>query len=61
MASARRVLVLGWSHKVPALLEEFDAYAGEVFEIDVVSTVPVPERETHLRRERRSSAGLNGR
>jgi hypothetical protein len=48
--AARRILVLGWSHKVPALLEEFDGYAGEVFEIDVVSTVPVEERETRLRR-----------
>lgn len=48
--AARRILVLGWSHKVPALLEEFDAYAGEVFEIDVVSTVSVEERETRLRR-----------
>jgi len=27
----RRVLVLGWNHRVPALLEEFAAYAGEAF------------------------------
>ena len=50
MKVARRILVLGWSHKVPALLEEFDSYLGEVFEIDVVSTVSVEERETRLRR-----------
>ncbi|MEX0891000.1 MAG: ion channel DMI1 [Gemmatimonadota bacterium] len=50
VAAARRILVLGWSHKVPALLEEFDSYVGEVFEIDVVSTVSVEERETRLRR-----------
>lgn len=46
----RRILLLGWSHKVPALLEEFDAYAGERFAIDVVSTVPLPERERQLQR-----------
>jgi ion channel POLLUX/CASTOR len=45
-----RVLVLGWSHKVPALLHEFDSYADEPFEIDVVSTAPVAIRETALGR-----------
>lgn len=47
---SRRVLVLGWSHKVPALLEEFDAYSGEAFEVDVVSTVAIAERELRLQR-----------
>jgi ion channel POLLUX/CASTOR len=45
-----RVLVLGWSHKVPALLREFDSYASESFEIDVVSTAPVGRREAALHR-----------
>jgi hypothetical protein len=46
----QRVLVLGWSHKVPALLREFDSYRDERFEIDVVSTVPVARpNQTRLR------------
>ncbi|CAN5664861.1 hypothetical protein BH23GEM10_BH23GEM10_15070 [soil metagenome] len=46
----QRLLVLGWSHKVPALLREFDSYAGESFEIDVISTTPIAMRETALGR-----------
>jgi hypothetical protein len=45
-----RVLVLGWSHKVPALLREFDSYRDERFEIDVTSTMPVARREAELQR-----------
>lgn len=44
-AGTRRILVLGWSHKVKALIDEFSGYAGEQFEIDVLSRVPVAERE----------------
>lgn len=43
-----RLLVLGWSHKVPALLSEFDSYVDELFEIDVVSTAPLAMREAAL-------------
>jgi ion channel POLLUX/CASTOR len=45
-----RVLILGWSHKVPALLSEFDSYADERFSIDVVSTTAVGKREAALQR-----------
>lgn len=41
----RRVLLLGWSHRVPALLREFDSYRGERFRVDVFSALPVAERE----------------
>jgi hypothetical protein len=44
----RRVLFLGWSHKVGALVQEFGSYPTERFEIDVLSVVPADERETHL-------------
>ena len=44
----RRVLILGWSRKVPALLREFARYGTEAFEIDVVSSTPVDEREKLL-------------
>jgi Trk K+ transport system NAD-binding subunit len=44
----RRVLVLGWNHRVPALLEEFSSYAGEAFAIDIVSQVSVAKREKRI-------------
>src|SRR5690606_7084739 len=34
-----RVLILGWSHKVPALLREFDSYEDEHFHIDIISSM----------------------
>lgn len=46
----RRLLVLGWSRKVPSVLREFAGYASERFEIDVVSVVPAREREEQLAR-----------
>lgn len=49
-AAQRRILLLGWSHRVPALLREFDSYAEEVFDIDVLSLVPVAERERIMER-----------
>ena len=47
----RRLLFLGWSHTVQALLAEFGSYPSERFDIDVLSVVPAEEREatlTHL-------------
>jgi hypothetical protein len=46
----RRVLILGWSRKMPALLEEFEKYGKDAFEIDVVSSTPVADRESSLAR-----------
>jgi ion channel POLLUX/CASTOR len=46
----RRVLLLGWNHKVPAMLGEFDSYVDERFEIDVVSTTPAARRQMLLQR-----------
>lgn len=48
---ARRVLVLGWSHKVPALLAELDGQEDEQVAVDVASRVPVDERARILRRQ----------
>jgi ion channel POLLUX/CASTOR len=45
-----RVLLLGWSHRLPALLREFDSYTDERFEIDIVSTMPVAARAEQLLR-----------
>ena len=46
----RRVLILGWSHKAPALIAEFASYPNENFSINVVSTVPVSRRESAVER-----------
>ncbi len=46
----RRVLVLGWSHKAPALLQEFEDYETERFNVDVVSALPVADRQRALER-----------
>ena len=44
----RRVLVLGWNHRVPALLAEFASYSEEEFSIDIVSEVPANKREKRI-------------
>ncbi|MPY72280.1 MAG: ion channel DMI1 [Alphaproteobacteria bacterium] len=43
-SGSRRVLVLGWNHKLPSLLTEFLSYTGEKFVVTVVSRVPAEER-----------------
>ena len=44
----RRVLVLGWNHRIPALLAEFASYPEEEFSIDIVSEVPAKKREKRI-------------
>ncbi len=46
----RRILVLGWSHRVPALVAGFGAYERDQFELDIVSALPALERERELAR-----------
>ena len=46
----RRILILGWNHKVVALLKELDSYLHEQFEITILSLIPSLEREAALRR-----------
>jgi hypothetical protein len=55
----RRVLILGWSRKVPALLREFERYGSDAFEVDVVSLTPLEQREKALARH--DSAAASGR
>ena len=50
MMRHRRILILGWSHKVAALVQEFGSYPSERFEIDVLSMLPVEERDEVMRR-----------
>jgi ion channel POLLUX/CASTOR len=42
---SRRILILGWSHKVPALLRELSTYRQETFEVDILATIPPARRE----------------
>src|SRR5690606_21100325 len=44
-----RVLVLGWSHKLPALIRELNQY-DEQFEMDVISSSAVAQRDSILER-----------
>ena len=46
--SERRILILGWNHKVAALIKELDAYLHEQFEIAILALKPSAERETEL-------------
>jgi hypothetical protein len=46
----RRVLLLGWNHRVPALLREFDSYPDERLHVDLLSLVPTDERERLMER-----------
>lgn len=46
----RRVLVLGWNHKVPSLIDEFDRYTDVHNELDIVSLIPATERQTQVER-----------
>ena len=46
----QRILIMGWSHKLPALLHEFDQYERESFEIDVLSAVSLADRAADLDR-----------
>jgi hypothetical protein len=50
MSRQRRILILGWNHKMPALLQEFDGYDGESFAVDVLSMVPLADRMARLER-----------
>ena len=44
----RRILILGWNHKVAPLIGELDDYLLEQFEISTLSLKPIAERETEL-------------
>jgi hypothetical protein len=48
VAERRRLLILGWSRKVPALLKEFARYGPDAFEIDIVSATPLEQRQELL-------------
>ncbi len=50
-AGKRRVLVLGWSYRLPSLFAELAAYEREQFAIDILSALPAAERARLLARD----------
>jgi hypothetical protein len=46
----RRILLLGWNRRVPSLMAEFSSYGPGQPVLDIVSVVPVSEREHALNR-----------
>jgi ion channel POLLUX/CASTOR len=46
----RRILLLGWGHKAPALLRELGTYADQRFEVDVLAQLSPERRESQLNR-----------
>lgn len=50
--SGRHILILGWSHRVPALIHELGTYAGTGIEVHLVSVVSAEEREREIIRYR---------
>lgn len=46
----RSVLILGWNHKVPALIREFATYPGERFRVRILSTVAATRRKKAIGR-----------
>jgi hypothetical protein len=46
----RRILLLGWNDRVPALVHELDSYENESFDIDILSTIPIHQRENRMAR-----------
>jgi Castor and Pollux, part of voltage-gated ion channel len=52
----QRVLVLGWSHRVVRLIEEFDESRSERFEVTIMSRVGLEQRRAELERVEFSEA-----
>ncbi len=46
----RRILMLGWNHRVPALIRELDSYPGETAEVVVVSFWSIADRDAAITR-----------
>ena len=46
----RRVLILGWSHKIPPLLQELSFSENEIYQVDIASLVAPEARDAAVRR-----------
>ncbi len=56
-----RVLVLGWNRRVASLAAEFSSYSNRTFELDLVSAVPLEERQREIARYGIDLDIVNGR
>lgn len=54
----KRILILGWNHRVPALIAEFRTYDDRRFEVRIASKVPVPAREALLAHEKTATSSV---
>ena len=36
---------MGWNDQIPALINEFDNYENEIYEIDILSSIPIAKRD----------------
>ncbi|MDT8427533.1 MAG: ion channel DMI1 [Pseudomonadales bacterium] len=58
---AHKLLILGWSRRVPALVTELASYPGQEFEVDLVSVFPALSRADEIRRYAESTQRVNCR
>ncbi|HSE27048.1 MAG TPA: hypothetical protein VLA95_02370 [Gemmatimonadales bacterium] len=49
--SERRLLLLGWNRKIPALVREFDSYQAEPVALDILARIDAEAQHRHLRAE----------
>jgi hypothetical protein len=47
----RRLLLLGWNRKIPALVREFDSYQAEPVALDILARIDAEAQHRHLRAE----------
>ncbi|SFN18397.1 CASTOR/POLLUX-related putative ion channel [Marinobacter pelagius] len=50
VSGKHRVLVLGWNRRVTSLAAEFSSYSNRDFELDLVSAIPLEERQREIAR-----------
>lgn len=56
-----RVLLLGWNRRVASLAAEFSSYSNRNFELDLVSAIPLEERQREIARYGIDLETVNGR
>jgi hypothetical protein len=44
-AIRKKVLIMGWNHRIPALINEFGTYKNDTYEIDIVSVTDMETRQ----------------
>jgi hypothetical protein len=58
-AQQKNILIAGWSRKVPAILHEFATYTQDRYQITIMSSRPVAEREAILKSEGVNSPAIS--